>query len=137
MLPLHKNIIAHELPCQIALVIIIATRETLAESNVFVADSAVASFLELLFCRPNLSALTLLAGVVLHDNFAAALLEEEWALLHVWVKLAIDEEASVDVDLCALAENFVLLHDAGIEISNVFEIFLGGVLVLPDFVVHH
>jgi hypothetical protein len=124
------------LPSQVTLIVIVATCQTLAESNILVADSAVASLLQLLLRRPDLSALTLLAGTVLHDNFAAALLEEEWALLHVWVQLAVDEETGIEIFLCALAEDLVLLHDACVQIRNGSECLFGGVLVTPDFVVH-
>lgn len=73
---------------------------------------------------------------MLHDDFAAALLEKEGAFLHVWVELAVHEDTGFDVLLGALAKDFVLTHDALVRVANESEVFLGRVLVAPDLVVH-
>lgn len=52
------------------------------------------------------------------------------------MQLAIDKHTGVDVLLRALAEHFVLGHDALVDDVQAVEFFAGGVPVLPDFVVH-
>lgn len=116
---------AKPLPSQIALIVIITTRQTLAEFDVLVADRAVAHGLELLLRGPDLPAFALLAHAMLHDDLAAALLEEERTLLHVRVQLAVDEDTGVDVGLCALTQHLVLKHDTLVQVGDLAEL-LGG-----------
>lgn len=128
--------IMSRLPSQLALVIVITARQALTESNIVVADRGVAVLLQCLSCRPDLLTCLLLPGCMLHDDLAAAFLEEEGTLLHVRVQLAVDENTGVDVLLSTLAQDLVLSHDALVDDVEAVELLAGAVTVLPDFVVH-
>lgn len=52
------------------------------------------------------------------------------------MKLAIDKNASVEVFLSVVAEDFVFGHDASVHVADESEVGLGGVFVSVDFVVH-
>jgi hypothetical protein len=123
-------------PSQLALVIIITTRQALAKCNIVVADRRVAVLLQCLSCRPDLLASLFLLRRMLHDDLAATLLEEQGALLHVRVQLAIDENTSVYVLLSTFAQDFVLGHDALVDDVEAVKLLASAVAVLPDFVVH-
>lgn len=56
--------------------------------------------------------------------------------LPTWVQLAIGEHSSVQILLCGVAEDFVFAHYAGVGVCNGVEVFVGGVFVAEDFVVH-
>jgi hypothetical protein len=73
---------------------------------------------------------------VLHDDFAASLLEKERSLLHAWVKLAINKDACFEVLLGTLAQDFVLTHNTLVGVANKKEVFLARVLIAPYLVVH-
>jgi len=103
-------------PSQVAFVVIITTRKTLAERDVLIADRAGARLFELLLRRPDLPTLALFARTMLHDYLTAAFLEEQRAFLHTWVQFAVDEDPGVDVGLRALTEDLVFLHDASVQV---------------------
>lgn len=73
---------------------------------------------------------------MLEDDLATPLLEEDGALLLVWVQLAVDEDAGLDVLLRALAKDLVLAHDALVGVADEEEVLLGGVAVAPHLVIH-
>ena len=51
------------------------------------------------------------------------------------MQLAVDEDASVEVRLRAVAERFVFFHDAGVGVGDGAEVFFRGIFVAVDFVV--
>ena len=65
---------------------------------------------------------------------ADKLLEEEWALLHDRVHLAVDENTGVDVLLGKVAQRLVLGHDSFIYLVDQGEILVGRVLVAENFI---
>lgn len=77
-----------------------------------------------------------LAGIMLRDNLAHRLLEEERRLLELGVQLAINEDASVEVPLLIVAEDFVFSHDALVHVVDESEVFFCGVAVAVDLVGH-
>lgn len=90
----------------------------------------------LLLGRPDLLASLLLLLVVLLEKGADALLEEERALLHLGMHLAVDKDTGVDVLLGIGAEVLVLGHDTLVELSDESEVIVAGVLVAEEFVAH-
>ena len=70
------------------------------------------------------------------DELAARVLEEERALLHAGVHLAVDEDAGGEVPLGAGAELLVLGHDAPVHGGDDLEVGVGGGLVAVDLVAH-
>lgn len=74
--------------------------------------------------------------MVLSNSVTDSLLEEERALLHLRVHLAVDEDTGIEILLRLVAEIFVLGHDALVDVADELEFFVGGVLVAEDLVLH-
>lgn len=72
----------------------------------------------------------------MHNQVSARFLEEKRPLLHLWVHLAVDENAVVEVALRELTQDFVLGHYALVYGVNELEILICCVLVSEDFVAH-
>jgi hypothetical protein len=113
--------------------VLITTAQAVAKVNVLLSNTGAIG--QLLTRRPNLLLLGLLALVPLEDSVAAVLLEVEWALLHVGMELAVDEDAGFEVLLGKVAERLVLGHDALVHLVDALEVLFGRVAVTVDFVV--
>lgn len=71
---------------------------------------------------------------MLGDNLPHRCLEVQWALLHLGLEFAVDEDAVVEVLLRVYAEVFVFRHDAFVRLVYEVKVFDGGGLVAVDFV---
>lgn len=87
--------------------------------------------------RPNLVTRSLFFGVVFCDDFAYSFLEVKWTLLHLGMKLAVDEDTSVEVLLRVYTQVLVLRHDSFVHVADEIEGLVSGVLVTVDFIAHH
>lgn len=70
------------------------------------------------------------------NHITGDLLEIQWALFEAGVHLTVDEDAGVEVLLSEFAEDFVFRDDLGVEFVDELEVFLAGVFVAVDLVVH-
>lgn len=110
--------------------------KTGAEVDVLLAHSRVRLSRQLLLGRPDLLLRGLFASVMFCHGLAAELLEVERTLFEARVHLTVDEDASVDVLLCVLAEVLVLGHDALVDLVDKLEVCVARVLVAEDLVLH-
>lgn len=103
--------------------------------DVVLADSIILR--KTLFSGPDVMAGELLLLAVFHDDVTHSFLEMQRTLLHLGVKLAVDENTSVEVPLAVDAEVLVLGHDSFVHVADEVEGLITGVFVTIDFVSHH
>lgn len=73
---------------------------------------------------------------MLHHSIPHIGLEIKGSLLEARVEFTVREDARVDVLLGEVAEVFVFGHDAFVDLGDEVELFVGGVFVAEDLVLH-
>lgn len=109
--------------------------QTRAERNILLADGR--SLRQVLPRGPDLLLGLLLAFVVLHHEIPDRLLEVQRSLFHLRVQLAVDEDAGIQILLRQVAEVLVLGHNALVDLVDFLKVFIRGLRVAVDFVLHN